>query len=91
MSREHGFRLTNLAHYPRLADHAGMKASAGRHRFERLDLLSAFKFCAATPPEKIAVDRFHPAPAGHRCAADASSSYVKERRLVDAQIPPPGD
>ncbi|HEX2224315.1 MAG TPA: SGNH/GDSL hydrolase family protein, partial [Thermoanaerobaculia bacterium] len=85
LARRHRFEVL-LAVFPYLpkpyekehADrHAWLAERAREHGFHHLDLRPAFRACRQETTEKLGFDRYHPTPAGHRCAARALTAAVR--------------
>lgn len=85
LSRQHGFEVL-LAVFPYLPkpfeekharEHAWLAERARELGFHHLDLRPAFRACREGTREKIGFDRYHPTPAGHRCAARALEEAVR--------------
>jgi lysophospholipase L1-like esterase len=58
-----------------------------RNGFHHLDLLPAFRRCmAASPRPRLALDRYHPSAAGHRCAARAIAERILSEVWVDGAV-----
>jgi len=95
LSKENGFqvviavfpRLVHNFHAYRYADqHAYVAGLSAKYGFHHLDLLEPFERCReATPNKPLGVDSYHPAPLGHRCAAEAMARIV-----LDDVRPPRG-
>ena len=86
LSRREGFEVL-LAVFPYLPklyeqeharEHAKLARLARELGFDHLDLRPTFQSCRADSPEKLRFDRYHPTAAGHRCAADAMATAVRE-------------
>jgi len=88
LSKENGFqvviavfpRLVHNFHAYRYADqHEYVAALSAKYGFHHLDLLAPMARCReATPSKPIGVDSYHPAPLGHRCAAEAMARVILE-------------
>jgi lysophospholipase L1-like esterase len=85
LSREHGFEVL-LAVFPYLPkpyderharEHAWLAERARELGFHHLDLRPAFRACREESRERLGFDRYHPTPAGHRCAARALEAAVR--------------
>jgi lysophospholipase L1-like esterase len=74
-----------LDSYPYGDVHRWMAAVAERHGIVDVDLLEAFRECAATADGPVWVDHVHPSVAGHRCAGREIARVIRERRLLDAE------
>ncbi|MBI4169370.1 MAG: SGNH/GDSL hydrolase family protein, partial [Acidobacteria bacterium] len=84
LARENRFKVLvavfpyfeSLEDYPLGQHHEVMRALAAAQRFHHLDLLPAFRRCAAESPERVGFDPLHPTPSGHLCAASAMADYI---------------
>jgi hypothetical protein len=84
LARERGFRVF-VAAFPYLDDlgpeayhdeRAWVAGAAARSGFGFLDLLPAFRECAAAGTGPVGLDRYHPTAVGHACAARAVSAAL---------------
>jgi lysophospholipase L1-like esterase len=93
LSKENGFQVV-IAVFPRLVhnfhayryedQHQYVAGLSAKYGFHHLDLLEPMTRCReATPSKPIGVDSYHPAPLGHRCAAEAMA-----RVILDEVRPP---
>lgn len=57
-------------------EHAWLAEVARENGFHHLDLRPAFRSCRAGAGESLGFDRYHPTPAGHRCAAEALAAAI---------------
>lgn len=84
LARQDGFEvlvavfpyIENLEAYPLGEHHEIMRALSAAEGFHHLDLLPAFRRCAAASTEPVGFDPFHPTPYGHLCAATAMADYI---------------
>jgi lysophospholipase L1-like esterase len=87
ISRRHGFPVlvAVFPFLPKLYDrghareHAWLAETTRKHGFHHLDLRPAFRDCrggAGRGGKTLGFDRYHPTPAGHRCAAEAMAAAV---------------
>ena len=84
LSHEHGFpvlivlfpRFGKIEPYRYGAQHDEVAEFSHRHQFAHLDLLAALQDCRRREQAPLGLDRFHPTPLGHRCAARAVASYI---------------
>ena len=77
-------RLVRNFHAYRFIDqHQYVAALSAQHGFQHLDLLDTMARCREHSPEPIGADNWHPAAAGHRCAAAAMAQAI-----LDAARPP---
>jgi hypothetical protein len=93
LAKQNGFQVV-VAVFPRLVHNFSTYRYEDQHRyvaglsaqygFHHLDLLEPFERCREASPEKpLGVDSYHPAPLGHRCAAEAMA-----RIILDELHPP---
>lgn len=82
LARKHRFEVLVVV-FPRFGtwlrwneEHRRIAALSQRHGFHHLDLLEAFQACRREATRAIAIDRYHPSPVGHRCAARAISRHI---------------
>lgn len=86
LSEKHGLAvlLAVFPYLPKLYDqehareHARLERLASELGFHHLDLRPVFNDCRAGRSEKLRFDRYHPTAAGHRCAAEAMATVVRE-------------
>ncbi|HEX2254258.1 MAG TPA: SGNH/GDSL hydrolase family protein [Thermoanaerobaculia bacterium] len=79
LAAEEGFRVAlavfpifrNLERHPFGGRQRRVVALGTELGFATVDLLPVFQRCAAQADGPVALDRFHPTAAGHRCAAEA--------------------
>jgi len=76
--------LTDLGDYRYYGEHRRVEEISRESGLETFDLLETFKFCAAMADGEIGYDRYHPTPAGHRCAAEALAGYIEDRVISGA-------
>jgi hypothetical protein len=58
------------------AEHAFVRDLARRNGMLFLDLLQAFRSCAASSPRRLDQEILHPTAEGHRCAAEGIVEYL---------------
>ena len=86
LSKENGFQVV-IAVFPRLVhnfhaynygdQHEYVAALSAKYGFHHLDLLEPFAHCREASPNKpLGADSYHPAPLGHRCAAEAMAQTI---------------
>ena len=84
LARQGGFEVLvalfptfeNLEAYANTGHHEVVRGLSAAEGFHYLDLLPAFRSCAASSTEPVGFDRFHPTPYGHRCAATATADFI---------------
>jgi lysophospholipase L1-like esterase len=84
LARQGGFEVLvavfpafeNLEAYAHTEHHEVMRALSAAEGFHHLDLLPAFRRCAAASSEPVGFDPFHPTPYGHLCAANAMADSI---------------
>ena len=86
LAREHDFQVlvTVFPRFRKLSDygpwepeHRAVADLSRRHGFAHLDLLEAYRGpCWTGDLGDLALDRWHPTPLGHRCAAEALAPVV---------------
>jgi len=95
LAREHDFQVL-VASFPRFRklfdygpwepEHRAVADLSARHGFAHLDLLETFRGpCWTGDLDDLALDRWHPTPQGHRCAAEAMAEAVA--KLIPAERP----
>lgn len=87
LSKENGFQVV-IAVFPRLVhnfhayrygdQHEYVAGLSARYGFHHLDLLTPMARCREASDKPIGVDSYHPAPYGHRCAAEAMARIILE-------------
>jgi len=76
--------LTDLGDYRYYGEHRRIAEISSESGLETVDLLETFKYCEAMADGEIGYDRYHPTPAGHRCAAEALAAVIEDRDLPGA-------
>lgn len=84
LARQGGFEVLvavfpyfeNLEAYTLGEHHRIMRALSEAEGFHFLDLLPAFRRCAAASAEPVGFDAFHPTPYGHLCAGGAMADEI---------------
>ena len=79
-------RFGKMLEYRFMEEHERTQKEAIRHGFAYFDLLPALQECRRQLTGKLAHDRYHPTPMGHRCAGEALGEEIF-RRHVEFGIP----
>lgn len=72
--------LEDLEKYPHAVYHETLRSIAAAAGLGYLDLLPAFRGCAASGEGSVAIDPLHPTPYGHLCAARAVADRILSGR-----------
>jgi len=69
-------RFGRWKEYRWLDHHERVAALSEKHGFGHLDLYEPFRACRESAESRLALDRYHPSPLGHECAAEAVADHL---------------